>query len=108
MEKLLEVQPALTELGDSLTNIIDRVEQAGKETFSIINRSRELQTQIANLSGCRRILTETIAILDLVQQVTLRSSCAFFLALDFIVRIVLTIDIFSIRDMMLLVKGTFT
>ncbi len=78
MEKLLEVQPALTELGESLTDIIDRVEQAGKETFSVINRNSELQTQIANLSGCRRILTETIAILDLVQQVNLRFSCIFF------------------------------
>ena len=69
VEKLLEVQPTLAELGESLTGIIDRVEEAGKETVSIINRNRELQTQIANLSGCRRVLTETIAILDLVQQV---------------------------------------
>ena len=73
MEKLLEVQPALSELGESLTEIIGRVEQAGKETVSIMNRNRELQTQITNLSGCRRILTETIAILDLVQQVVLLS-----------------------------------
>ena len=69
VEKLLEVQPTLAELGESLTGIIDRVEEAGTETVSIINRNRELQTQIANLSGCRRVLTETIAILDLVQQV---------------------------------------
>jgi molybdopterin converting factor small subunit len=73
VEKLLEVQPALSELGESLTEIIGRVEQAGKETVSIMNRNRELQTQITNLSGCRRILTETIAILDLVQQVVLLS-----------------------------------
>ncbi len=70
VEKLLEVQPTLSELSESLTNIIDRVEEAGKETVSIINHNRELQTQISNLSGCRRVLTETIAILDLVQQVS--------------------------------------
>jgi hypothetical protein len=67
------VQPTLSELGESLTGIIDRVEDAGKETVSIINRNRELRTQIANLSGCRRVLTETIAILDLVQQVDIRA-----------------------------------
>ena len=85
MEKLLEVQPALSELGESLTEIIGRVEQAGKETVSIMNRNRELQTQITNLSGCRRILTETIAILDLVQQVILLSSFSISCPNDFFV-----------------------
>jgi hypothetical protein len=74
VEKLLEVQPTLSDLGDSLTGIIDRVEEAGKETVSIINRNRELQTQITNLYGCRRVLTETIAILDLVKQANIHSS----------------------------------
>ena len=85
MEKLLEVQPALSELGESLTEIIGRVEQAGKETVSIMNRNRELQTQITNLSGCRRILTETIAILDLVQQVILLSSFSICCPNDFFI-----------------------
>ena len=85
MEKLLEVQPALSELGESLTEIIGRVEQAGKETVSIMNRNRELQTQITNLSGCRRILTETIAILDLVQQVILLSAFSICCPNDFFI-----------------------
>jgi hypothetical protein len=80
VEKLLEVQPTLTDLGESLTDIIDRVEQAGKETVSIINRNRELQTQITNLYGCRRVLTETIAILDLVQQANILSSMQYLLS----------------------------
>ena len=80
VEKLLEVQPTLTDLGESLTDIIDRVEQAGKETVSIINRNRELQTQITNLYGCRRVLTETIAILDLVQQANSHSSMQYLLS----------------------------
>jgi hypothetical protein len=75
------VQPTLAELGDSLSDIMQRVEHAGKETVSIINRSRELHTQISNLSGCRRVLTETIAILDLVQQVALLCERSVFFAI---------------------------